>query len=311
MSGDEKLRHAYLIIAHSNWKQLKLFLELLDEPNNSIFIHIDAKVKNAPILELENVTQNATTKVFQEYKVYWGSFELVQTELFLFKKAHVDHYDYYHLLSGADLPIKSQHEINRFFEENKGYEFVHYDTDERLKTDKEITRRTKYYHFLQNYRRRYKYSIFNNFFTFLERVLLVCQIAFKVDRMKKHSDIVIRYGSQWVSITDNLVQYILQNEKLIEDIFCFTNCADELFIQTLVYNSEFKDKLYDKKYDDSVIANMRLIDMKKRGKNGNPYTWRISDFEEIKQSECLFARKFDIGCDDQIVKKICQFVKQS
>lgn len=305
------LRHAYLIIAHSNWDQLTILLDALDAKNHTIYIHIDKKVKNVPLDKLKNAVKFSHIYIYQEYKVYWGSYALVQTELFLFEKAHQQHFDYYHLLSGADLPIKSQQYIDDFFEKRKGFEFVHFDTDERLKNDKEIGRRTRLYHFLQNYRRRYKISVVNSFFTFLERVLLVIQLLLGVNRMKKYSEFVIKYGSQWVSITDDLVSYILKNKKIIDEIFSCTNCADELFIQTLVYNSEYKNKLYNKNFDDDNCGNMRLVDIKKRGKNGNPYIWKISDLNEIKNSPCLFARKFDKNKDIKIIEKVIELCKMT
>ena len=299
------MKHAYLIIAHQKWNQLIMLLQQIDSENNDIYIHIDKKAKNVPIDLIKSSVKKSKIEIYQKYKVYWGSFEIVQSELLLFEEASKQKYDYYHLLSGMDLLIKSQSEIAEFFEKNKGYEFVHFDTEERLKQDNEIKRRTKLYHFLQNYRRRYKIKLFNEIFTFLERLLLVIQIVLHIDRMKKHPEIKVKYGSQWVSITDSLVNYILQKEELIYQIFKYTNCADELFIQTLVYNSEFKEKLFDKNYNDSQLANMRLIDMKKRGNNGNPYTWRYSDSNEIDESQCLFARKFDIDVDEKIIKQIC------
>lgn len=161
-----------MIIAHTNWEQLKLLITLLDHENHDLFLHIDKKAKNVPTNELLSAATRSNVHIYSEYKVYWGGFVQVQTELFLFEKAHRYHYDYYHLLSGSDLPIKSNAYIDAFFEAHKGMEFVHYDTEERLRTDHEIGRRTRLYHFLQNYRRRYKLPFFNALFTFMERVLL-------------------------------------------------------------------------------------------------------------------------------------------
>lgn len=305
------MRHAYLIIAHAGWGQLKRLISLLDCDCCDIYIHIDKKAGEVPREGLIGAASRSKVFVKQEYKVYWGSFEMVQAELMLFGEAHKKHYDYYHLLSGADLPIKPQQEIYSFFEANAGKEFVHFDTDARLRYDKEIHRRTKLYHFLQNYRRRFKVKALNSLFTFMERVLLVGQLILRVDRMKKHPDFQIRYGSNWVSITDDLAAYILENEALINDVFKYANCADELFIQSLVHNnSRFRRRLFNQEYDDSCTGNMRLIDMKGRGANGNPYTWRFSDRQEIFESKCLFSRKFNEQLDSQIIDAICSHIQE-
>ena len=297
------MKHAFLIIAHKKWDQLKILIQMLDHPENDIYIHVDAKVKSFPEMELLTAAVQSRVQIYSRYKVYWGSYELVQTEIHLFREASKVHHDYYHLLSGMDLPIKKQEDIHHFFQQHKGFEFVHFNTDERLRTDHEIQRRTRLYHYLQNYRRRYKSQSLNGFFTFLERISLVVQLIFGIDRMKKHPDLKIRYGSQWVSITEELVSYILTQEKLIEDVFRKTNCADELFIQTIVYNSVFKGKLYDRGFGNDIHANMRLIDMQ-RGTNGNPYIWKRNNWDEIVSSGCLFARKFDSDVDIEIIEKI-------
>lgn len=297
------MRHAYLIIAHTEWKQLKKLIALLDHPANDIYIHIDGKSKHVPVDEFRNSAKKSNIEIYQRYKVYWGSYKMVETELFLFERAHMKKYDYYHLLSGTDLPIKTQDEIHDFFRCNAGREFVHFDLEERLKKDHEIGRRTRLYHFLQDYRRRYRFEPLNCFFTLLERISLVVQIGLGIDRNKRHERFEIRYGSQWMSITDELVSYILENRTLIREVFSFTNCADELFVQSLIHNSDFRKKLYHLEYDNSCESNMRLIDWK-RGKNGSPYVFLTSDYGQLKESECLFARKFSMKADSRIVYKV-------
>ena len=39
-------RHAYLIIAHNNWKQLKFLIKLLYDDRNDYYLHIDLKAKD-------------------------------------------------------------------------------------------------------------------------------------------------------------------------------------------------------------------------------------------------------------------------
>lgn len=302
------MTHAFLIIAHGKWEQLKLLIKQLDDKDVDIFIHIDKKVKNPPIEELCSCAKISKVKIYQEYKVYWGSFELVETELLLLKKAKKYNYDYYHLLSGMDLMIKPMSKMKEFFENNKGFEFVHYDTEERLIKDKEIQRRTKLFHYFTNYRRRFKCKLINSLFTFLDRISMIIQMAIGIDRNKKYKEI-IKYGSQWFSITDTFAKYVIDNKDKVYRIFKYTKCSDELFIQTLLFNSNFKNKLYDKKFDNDCMANVRLIDISIRGKNGSPYTWKINDLDELTKTECLFARKFDMNIDKEIVEKIIELTK--
>ena len=161
------------------------------------------------------------------------------------------------------------------------------------------------YHFLQNYRRKYQQKWKNSFFTFCERVSLVVQIVFRINRVK-HLDWKIKYGSNWVSITDELVEVVLNNRYKITQTFSYTNCADELFVQTIAYNCGFKERIYKPELNQS--ANLRFIDWS-RGKNGNPYTFRLSDKNMLipdmgRQNKNLFARKFSETVDKEIINAV-------
>lgn len=216
-----------------------------------------------------------------------------------------NHYDYYHIISGADLPIKTNSYIDSFFEKNNGLEFIDFD-DEKLNADPEISRRTRIYHLLQNLRRISPNKHLNNAFIFCERVLLLIQIILRVDRTKK-LDWTIKYGSQWVSITDGLVKEILSKKAKIRSVFKYTNCADELFIQTVAYNSDFRHKIY-KGSTREAMNNMRIVDWK-RGKNGSPYTFREDDFSTLGNTDALFARKFSQEIDKSIIVKITDYLE--
>lgn len=295
------MKHAFLIIAHDNWWQLKNLIQLLDYKNHDIYVHIDKKSKDFNVNFFNNITDYSNVYFFQEYDVYWGGFSIVQVELLLFRKANEKNYDYYHLLSGMDLPLVDNKTFDNFFEREEKKEYIHFD-EKALSTNPEINRRTRYYHFLQNYRRRYKKKWKNEIFTFFERILLVLQIVFRVNRVK-NNDWKIKYGSQWFSITDELVRTILLNCEKIENTFKYTNCADELFIQTIAYNCGFLDKIYTSSTGD--FSNLRYIDWQ-RGSKGNPYTFRCTDIISLDEqfNKYLFARKFN----EKIDKKVIEYV---
>lgn len=294
------MRHAFLIIVHNNWWQLKQLIQLLDAENHDIYIHIDKKSISFSEKGFLNLTFKSNVYFFQEYEVFWGGFSQVQVELFLFEKAYKQKYDYYHLISGADLPLKSNRKIDAFFEKNQGKEFIQYD-NEKLQNDPEISRRTRYYHYLQNYRRRYSKKWKNEIFTFCERVSLAMQIVLHVNRVKD-LDWIVKYGSQWVSITNDLVAELLRQKEKITRVFSCTNCADELFVQTVAYNCGFKDRIYCP--EDGMTENVRFIDWT-RGKNGNPYTFTKQDYQSLHKNKNLFARKFSESVDKKIIQRIC------
>ena len=68
------MRHAFLIIAHNNWGQLKKLIQLLDAENHEIYIHIDKKSKDLMENEFVDITKKSKVFIFQEYEVFWGGF---------------------------------------------------------------------------------------------------------------------------------------------------------------------------------------------------------------------------------------------
>lgn len=300
------MKHAFLIMAHNNWWQLKNLISLLDDETHDLYIHIDAKCNDFNLKDFEGVTQWSQISFYQKYKVYWGGSSQVQTEMFLLEKAYQVGYDYYHIISGADMPLKSNYEFHRFFEQNNGKEFIAYD-DESLICNPEISRRTRLYHFLQNYRKAFKWKWLNEMFTFAERCLLALQILLRVNRVKE-LDWEIKYGSNWVSVTNKFVKVLLENSEKIKKIFAYTNCADELFVQTVAYNCGFKDDIYCLP-GTKKTSNCRVIDWK-RGKHGSPYTFHTDDYAMlISKSEYLFARKFSETVDRNIIVQLSEYIK--
>ena len=105
------MKHAYMIIAHKNDVTFSTLLRMLDHPDNDIFIHFDAKVKDFGTEEMQkirNSLSHAGICFTRRTSVIWGGYSQIRSELILLEAAvgH-GHYDYYHLISGQDLPIQS------------------------------------------------------------------------------------------------------------------------------------------------------------------------------------------------------------
>ena len=61
---------------------------------------------------------------------------------------------------------------------------------------------------------------------------------------------------------------------------------DEIAIQSAIWNSAFRKNIYD--IDDQYHSCLRKIDWK----CGEPYELHDNDYEELMNSDCLFAREF-------------------
>lgn len=288
-------KHAYLIMAHDNFEQLIILINELDYIYNDIFLHIDKKNPelNSNIVKFfeKNKLKQSSLYIIKSISVHWGGFSQIKAELLLIEQAMKEHnYTRLHLLSAVDFPIKSQKYIYNFFEKNANKEFIMFDYKRDVVT---IKNRVGLYHPIIDKVSR-KNIIANN----IEKILLIFQKILKIDRTKTKK-LCFMKGANWFSITGDFANYVLDNKNEIENVYKKTKCCDEIFLQTLAYNSKFKDNLY---FDDiyNRYHNLRYIDWKR----GNPYIFRENDINELLETNCLFARKFDIKIDSKILELI-------
>ena len=117
-------------------------------------------------------------------------------------------------------------------------------------------------------------------------------------------------GSNWSSLPHDFVCYLVEHWADIRRIFRHTLCLDEMFIHTMVYNSEYKDRIYllkinrlnDDTDPDMYKANQRYIDWNR----GKPYTFDEADYDELIHTEYCFARKFTYTDTNQVMWKILE-----
>ena len=102
------MKLAYLIIAHNELCILNKLIKLLDWPGNNIYVILDSK-SNITSNEVFSHTCYSPVKVYTPgINIMWGGSTMIDAELYLLKIASLEKNDYYCLLSGVDLPIKSQ-----------------------------------------------------------------------------------------------------------------------------------------------------------------------------------------------------------
>lgn len=283
------MRHAYLIIAHTEFGLLENLLSVLDNPNNDLFVHIDRKVTYT-VGYRSKYSRLFIIPDDKRVSVQWGEDSLIHAELVLYRHAQkAGIYGYYHLISGIDMPIKPQKYIHDFFERHKGYEFIGLTSDA---PDTEL--RLMRFHFFIPRKGLPGYVKWVR--RLLHGGLLAVQKALRIKRGNYTWNILAK-GTEWCSLTHAAVAYILAHEDLIRKRFVYTLACDEVYKQTLLINSPFADRLYDR--EDEGKGCVRLIDWER----GYPYEWTMHDWDELMDSDLLFARKFTsrhIGLVDKL-----------
>jgi len=280
-------KHAFLVIAHKNDKTFKTLIEMLDYKDNDIFVHMDAKLKNYSPAATEKLAKKSRVFHTERTSVTWGGYSQINSELVLLKKAtETGKYEYYHLLSGEDLPLMKPDEMHAFFAENKGKEFLEF-----FKNNTDCVERVRYWYPFQ--------EILGKRIPHFTKLFALIQKPF----CRRNKDVSFYRGTNWFSITDSFARYAVSKEEWIKRTFRKTWCCDEVFLHTLLKNSDFSKNIYCDKRSKNSWKNsccMRYIDWER----GAPYTFRLEDYDELINSGMAFARKFDAKVDAAIIDKL-------
>jgi hypothetical protein len=280
-------------------------------------VHIDKRTNNKNYQQIVHDIGHIPNVFFlKRYKCYWGDFSLVAATIEGFKEIFIRKisFDWIIFLSGQDYPIKSNDKIEEFLCNNRGKSFVNYFP---LPQPEHITpkwpnggfNRINYWHF----------CIFNQRFVFpgkrglnvyyssfvkrniKNRVVSLLWLAlvfwFPIKR-KFPKDFKPFAGSQFWGLSKECAEYvynfICQNPAFV-NFFKYIDIPDEMFFQTIILNSAFKDSV--------INDSLRYMDWE----NPNPILPAIlekTDFETLLQSSKLFARKFDMYRDSEILNMI-------
>ena len=139
-------------MAHNEPEILDILMDKLSHIDGQVFVHIDKKVKGQMYDAISYVvSKHHGVLLTKRINVVWGDYSQITCEYALYKEAVKEYFDYYHLLSGVDLPIKSTAYISEFFEQHEGWNFFEVACDQYNVGD--IYRKTNLYHFFQRYNR--------------------------------------------------------------------------------------------------------------------------------------------------------------
>lgn len=276
---------AYLILAHKNPRQLSRLCRRLDNPSDNIFIHIDRK---SELNQFTNIVKGE--RIFfvpNRVDVNWGGFSIVRATLNLIEYAtNYSYHDYYCLMSGQDYPLKPISEFRRKLEMGRS-EYISCGDPEKHWPGAVV---------------RYKRYYFSERRDLLTRAFQRFLNIFLKDR-RMYNNLIPYVGSAWWCLTSDCINYIksyLKENPRILNFFSHTRVSDEMFFQTIIMNSHFKNKV--------ISDDFRHVHFEPR--TDHPIVWKSGDFERLIQSEKFFARKFDENIDARILDKLDRFIKK-
>ena len=289
------LKHAYIIVANSLSHVLCTCIAMLDDPNNDIFLLLDKKAKlYLQAKELANHVKYSRIQICQ-LLVNWGGYSQISAVLELLERvcSADEQYEYIHFFQGSDLPIKSKDEIRAFFDRNRGKEFVSIEYERTAMANNKC----RYYHlFCHNryFRKNRLVKLLNFGCVAIQKALGIC----------KNTDIPLLQGSALFSITPQFAEYLIDHKDEIRRRFRFSLAADECFIQTMIMNSPFRERLFIN--EQGKTCNARLIDRTRPDGKNSPHVWRDDEMAYIEgqPAEMCFARKFDTQIAAGIVDEL-------
>jgi len=275
------MKIAHLILAHNNPKQLEKLISRLTYADDAVYVHLD---KKTPITDFMHLAQLKNVHfVSNRVNVRWGAYSIVEATLRGFKailNSGVE-YDFVNLLSGCDYPLQTPEHIHYFMQQNSGKAFMSYLP---IETDwQEALKRIQCYH-LTNYSFRGCHRVQKMLNTFLPK-------------RKMPYGLVPVGRSQWFTVPleciKYLVNYIDRNHRL-RRFMKLTWGPDEFIFQTILFNSPYQEHI--------VNTNLRYIDWSAGG--ASPKTFTIADKEALLASKKLYARKFDVINNADIMAEI-------
>ena len=255
------MKHAWLIIAHNEFEVLRLLLESLDDERNDIYVHLDRKVKVVP----ELFTARSR----------WGTVSQLRAEFLLFETAlQAGGYAYYHMISGTHLPLKPVREIDDFFERADGCSLL---TGLRKDEPYQETLKMHRVHFFLKYYADAQ-PLIRRMAQYAWRACIALQKALHIT---VHTHDTFYKASNWLSLTDEAVHYLMARKKYILRKYRFSFCGDEFFVPSELMASPLKEK----------VRNCEVLLKQEMGR-ARPGIYALSEWDSLKDSDYLFARKF-------------------
>jgi hypothetical protein len=291
------MKIALLIAAHTYPELLVRLVKRLEDPAASIFIHIDKRADIRSFAALLRDRKSRDVHLVPRVCSRWGTFGQVNASLSLLRAALATDKEasMFVLLSGQDYPLLPPKSMVEYFEKNRNASFL---TWERLPwsnwSDAGGFERLTHFHFFLG-RNRVEYpspelAVKHRLFYSLCRWFLPAARTLP-------KNMTFYGGTSWWSLSREAAEHIFSFLRANRDyvkIFRYSKASDEIFFQTILLN-----------WNHAKLMNNDLRCVFWDGRRGNyPAVLVGEDFDEIKNSGMLFARKVQPDVSSTLLDRI-------
>jgi len=280
------MRLAYVVLAHVVPEQLDRLITRLDDADDTFFVHIDRKVDTRWFISgLGDAARKPNVHLVDRVSISWSDFGMLEATLNGMKAAATSGvpFDYLVLLTGRDYPLKPPSEIRSRLAAADGRFFMEVHELPRADWDQEGgLERLRHPHVrLVGPRRRPPYVGWRHTRLPLKRRL--------PERLAPYQ------GSAFWWLPRDCVDYVLRTIDEQPEVLKFFRRAfapEESFFHTTLMNSPHAE---------------RLVNDYLRHTEWRPEYWphgtilEAADFSKLQASPQLFASKFDIRRDAEIL----------
>jgi hypothetical protein len=247
------------------------------------FVHVDKKTDDGAYAALTSSLEDLPAVRFLErHTCHWGGFGHVRATLkgidVLLSQATP--FDYAILLTGQDYPIKPNEYLERFFERQHPKSFMAFSPLPSASwSPRGGLGRIEYRH-LRLYGHHLRSPLKRRF----------------------PSGLSPYGGGAYWCLSRDCVEYVARFVERQPDVVSFfrhVDIPDEIFFHTILLSSELADTI--------VNDNLRYIDWTQ---GRRPAILRARDFEALRASPKLFARKFDMNQDETVLDLIDRHLLQ-
>lgn len=295
----------YLLLAHTYPKYVENLCNVLKW---KIYVHLD---KRQNMKDWEPIVKDKKNIKFvsNRIKINWWWWSMIQWTLNWLKEIYpsLKEDDHVVIISWQDYPIKNSVEIDKYFQLVKGKSIVNVYDDEDWNNN--LVKRYHWWYYRDLNIPRWIDNIFHFLWWIfydvsnlknpitvyiIERFLnlFLPKRRYLIDKFK------IYWGSQRMALSTKHVKYLLdyvktKEGKKVSNSYERVLIPDETFFHTLLLNSKYKNEI--------INESLWYIDWKSWPEY--PRILRLEDYEKMKKSNKLFARKFDT-CSCELIERI-------